>query len=55
MGVDTMAAMSAAVDTEFHVVYANRIHTPWWVMAIFIAALIVVVLFLVFVLTRKRR
>jgi len=50
-----MLVMSTSVDTEFHVVYANQIHIPWWVTAIFIVALIVVVLFLVFLLTRKRR
>ena len=50
-----MAAMFAEVDTEFHVVYANQIQIPWWVTAIFVIALIAGVLFLVLLLTRKRR
>ena len=50
-----MAAMSAAVETDVQIVYANQIHIPWWVTVIFVVALIAAVLFLVLLLTRKRR
>ena len=46
--------MATVVDTE---IYGGEIqfHIPWWVTAIFVVAFVAAVLFLVLLLTRKRR